>query len=288
MGCKGSKDGKEERAIDSEFQQIGIARFDDFFNDAHTLLDSAETIRSGIEDSKERGAEIAETWQLKESKYIDTVQVLFWAASAENGGQIKKTDLEVMGEPPFVKMNGSKITHDTYNLYDTFSTYLKTVAEGPGKLKEIVDSLQAMAEKAPDLVKEGKNEVQNSSLDLRGKATAIARLGKNSAKLPKELAKCKALQEVLTTAKDDMKELVPKLKELYSKADEVGAKAAGENLIRPREIFQKYHPGPKKTPKEIEDERKAQEKGQAKDKGKGKDDKGKGKETKPTAAAGGK
>lgn len=54
-----------------------------------------------------------------------------------------------------------------------------------------------------------------------------------------------------------MKELIPKLKELATKADEVGAKAAAEKIIKPSEIFDKYHPGPKKTPKEIEAERKA-------------------------------
>jgi len=62
-----------------------------------------------------------------------------------------------------------------------------------------------------------------------------------------------------------MKELVPKLKELVGTADEVGAKAAAEKLIKPEDIFDKFHPGPKKTPKEIEDEKKAAEKGAAKE-----------------------
>jgi hypothetical protein len=256
MGCTGSKDGEQNRKIDSEFQTINIARFDDFFRDARDLLQAAEDIRSGIEDSKEEGAEIARTWELKEPKYIDTVQVLFWTASAENEGQIKKADLEVTTEAPFVRMNGNKIHHETYKLYETFSTYLKTIIEGPEKLKEILEKLQAISEKAPDMVKEGKNEIQGSSLDFAGKAGAIAKLGKNSAKLPKELAKCKNLQETLTTAKTDMKELIPKLKELASKADEVGAKAFAEKIVKPGEVFEKYHPGPKKTPKEIEDERK--------------------------------
>jgi len=48
---------------------------------------------------------------------------------------------------------------------------------------------------------------------------ALARLGKNAAKLPKELTKCKNLQEVLVIAKNDMKELTPKLK--LKQTDEV-------------------------------------------------------------------
>jgi len=257
MGCTGSKDKKDERKIDYEFDDINILRFDSFFRDARALLQAAEDIRGGVEDSKEEGAELANTWQLKEPKYTDTVQVLFWAASAENGGQIKNTDLDITSEAPFVKMNGTKITHDTYKLYETFSTYLKTIIDGPEKLKEIVEKLQAIAEKAPDMVKEGKNEIQGSNLDFAGKAKAVARLAKNANKLPRELVKCKNLQEVLKTAKTDMQELIPKLKELATKADEVGAKAAAEKIIKPAEVFDKYHPGPKKTPKEIEAERKA-------------------------------
>ena len=70
---------------------------------------------------------------------------------------------------PFIKLEEKKVTPDTFELYGTFSEYVKTVVEGPGTLKEIIEKLQEMSNKCPDLIKEGKTEIQNSSLTLSGK-----------------------------------------------------------------------------------------------------------------------
>lgn len=182
MGCTGSSEKKDDKKIDGNFEYINIVRFDtvyltsfyisylsQFFRDASNLLQAAEEIRSGIEDAKEEGEDITETWQLKEPKYVDIVQVLFWAASAENKGRIVNTDLDITNEAPFVKMNGSKITNETYTLYQTFSNYLKALIDGPKSLKDVVEKLQIVAEQIPTLITEGKDEIQKSSLGFADK-----------------------------------------------------------------------------------------------------------------------
>ena len=77
--------------------------------------------------------------------------------------------MKVGSEVPFIKLDGGKVTHDTFNLYETFSEYVKTVVEGPGTLKEIIEKLQEISNKCPDIVKEGKTEIQNSSLSFSAK-----------------------------------------------------------------------------------------------------------------------
>jgi len=247
MGCKNSKDGKDDdKKIDSDFRHVGLPRFDEFFNSASGLLSAAETIRSGVEDNKETGSDLSCTWQLKDPKYTDTAQVLFWAVSASNEGKVKNAGLETCDNAPYITLDWRKVPRDTHELYTSLETYLKTVAEGPTTLKEIVEKLQEAVTKVPELDKEGFDEIQNSSLDFRSKTHAVMALGKNGDKLPRELKKCKRLQQILQEATTDMKELIPKLPTLIGQADEIGAKAAADKLTKPSDIFNKYHQGPRK------------------------------------------
>jgi len=57
-----------------------------------------------------------------------------------------------------------------------------------------------------------------------------------------------------------MKELGPKFQELYKTADEVGGKASAEGVKLPKEVFDKFHPGPRKDPKKIEKKNEKKEK----------------------------
>jgi hypothetical protein len=280
MGCKGSKDAKDDKEIKYDFERIGFLSLDDFFNKASALLESAENIRSGLDDNKERGAELTGTHLLKDPKYHDTVQVLFWTLSAENGGKIKDTGLDIVGETPFIKLDANKCQTATKEIYDTFAGYVKTVMDGPQTVQDVVEQLQALSEKMTTVTEEGKNEIQNSSMGLVDKTKAIAKLGKNSAKLPKELAKCKELSNTLKTAKTDLQELLPKLKDLAANADEVGAKAHADGLAKAPEIFSKYHTGPKnEATAEKKDDKKDDKKDKKDKKDKdGKKDKKEGKE----------
>lgn len=256
MGCKGSKEAKDDKEIKYDFARLNLLSLDDFFNKASDLLKSAEDIRSGLDDNRERGAELTGTHNLKETKYVDVVQVLFWTLSAENGGKIKDTEIDVSSETPFIKLDGRKCTRDTYDIYETFSGYVKTVMDGPKTVQDVVDQLQALADKMPTVTQDGKAEIQNSSMGFKDKAESIAKLGKNTAKLPKELAKCKNLKQTLEQAKTDLQELLPKLKELLQNADEVGAKASGDGLKKAPEIFDKYHTGARKEGGDKKEEKK--------------------------------
>ena len=106
---------------------------------------------------------------MKDPKYVDTVQVLFWTLSAENGGKIKDTGLDIGNEAPFIKLDGNKCQRDTWDIYETFSGYVKTVMEGPETVQNVIDQLQALADKMPTITQEGKSEIQNSSMGFGDK-----------------------------------------------------------------------------------------------------------------------
>jgi len=266
MGCKGSKDANKEqdKKINSDFDWIGIGRFDDFFNKAKSVLEIAEEIREGTEGNKESAFEVTHIDTLADPKFLDIVQVLTWSLSSGANGKIKDLDIDFISEVPYLSVNKSKLRVDTVTLWDNYSGYVKTVIESPGKLKEAVENLVELCKQATELAQSGKDDVKNSSLGLADKAKALSRLAKNCAKLPKETKKCTALQELLKTAVIDIKDSIPKIKGLIDVADEVGAKAHADNIILPGEIFDKFHKGARKPEGEAANAKPAEKKGEEK------------------------
>jgi len=267
MGCKGSKDvSTEDKKIDSKFETTGYTKFDQLFEQASTILEGCEKIRGGLEDSKEDGAAIAGTDQLKDAKYVETLKVLLWSISAQGKGKILDMDVEPVTEKPFLKVAVAKLNKESKDLYNTFTEYVNTVTESPESLKTNVTKLQELVEMIPEAVKGAQSELEASTLSFKEKMEGGIKIKKNSQKLPKQLEKCKRLTEVLKEAGVDLKETVPELKNLVDSADEIGAKANTENLYKPKEIFDKFHTGAKPQAKTAEKkEAKSPEKSAKKD-----------------------
>jgi len=262
MGCSGSKevDEKELRKIKSDFKETKVAKFDDFFKSAAQMLENAEKIREGLQDAREDGQELTDTWKLKNYEYTDVVRVLFWSLSANAKGNIKGTKVGVMEEAPFVHLDYfDGLLIETREVADSFESFLKSVTEGPKAIVEIVDGLQKTLDQGNQLKDTLKDDLKNSGLNPLDQAKAGGAFGSNLAKLAKEIPKVKTLAPLVQEAAKDVKALVPKFKEIYNTCDEVGAKAYKEGNIKPKPIFEHYHPGEKKTQAEIEAEKKAEE-----------------------------
>jgi DNA-binding ferritin-like protein len=246
MGCGATKDNKDDKEIKYEFERIGLVTLDDFFNRAAGLLESAEGIRSGLDDNKESGYELTGTNTLKDPKYIDVIQVLFWTLSAQNKGKIADTETDIINETPYVKLNRNKCSQEAWEIYETFAGYVKTIMDGPKTIEDVSEQLQGLAERLSSLTTEGKAEIQSSNMSFGDKVKAVANLGKNTSRLTKNIEKCKVLKSTLQQAKTDLQELLPKLRDTLKTADETGAKAVAAKLTRAPEIFDKFHPGARK------------------------------------------
>jgi hypothetical protein len=252
-----------------------VQKFDDFFDNASKLLETAEKVRAGLQDSEEDGKELTDCVKLKNYTYLDVVKVLFWSLSSNAKGNIKGTKVGVSEETPFVKLDYFEgLMLDTRNVSESFEAYLKAVVDGPKDLVEILTGLQKVVEDGNALKDSAKDDFKAANLNPLQQGKALAAFGKNMATIAKEIPKIKTLQPLVVQGATDFKALVPKFKEIFQTCDEVGAKAFKEGLKLPKEIFAKYHPGEKKTEEEIEAEKKAadEKKGAKKDKKKDKKD----------------
>jgi hypothetical protein len=285
MGCKGSKDAdeREARKIDYDFEWTRVPKFDDFFNTASTVLEKAEGIREGLQDAREDGAEFADTWKLKEYTYNDTVKVMFWALSANAGGDIKKANVNVSEEAPFVHLEYyDGLLWETRELADTFQAFLKSIVEGPGALVKIVEEVTSLVEQTKDLMTNGANYAKDSGLGGLDAIRAVNALRKNVTKLSVNVPKVKELPTLCKDGAADFKKLVPEIRKILNECDEVGKKAAADKVLKPKDIFAKYHQGAKKTEQEIAHEAKV-----AEDKKKKREEKKKKKEEAKKKAKGG-
>jgi len=246
----------------NEFAKTKIAKFDDFFDKASGLLENAEKIRAGIEDGRDDGKELTNCYKLKNYEYTDVVKVLFWSLSANAKGNIKGTKVYVSEEAPFVHLDYfDGLLIETREVADSFESFLGAVTGGPESIKAIVENLADMVTQSADLSKSGADDIKNSGLSVIEQAKATANLGKNIAKLGKEVPKVQQLPPLIQEAVKDLKVLVPQFKQIYNTCDEVGAKAFAEfTIAKPKDIFDKFHPGERKSEEDIKKEQEEEEK----------------------------
>lgn len=76
---------------------------------------------------------------------------------------------------------------------------------------------------------------------------------KNTAVLTKGLARFGEVVEACKSAATDIPTMVPKIREMINKADEIGVKAKEKGFLKPHECFE-FHTGEKKTAAEIQAE----------------------------------
>jgi hypothetical protein len=247
MGCTASHNTLpgDERPIKWEFKSTHIPRFDEYFRKATLALGSAERIRHSLQDAKEYGADMSGTWRLKEYHYIETVRVMLWSLSASVGGDLKKLGLKVMADAPYIDVNKTRLLPETAELYESFFEYIRVLASGPDLLKQIADNLSLMNSEAPNLVVQADEEIRLASLTTGDSMRAVGALSTNGKMLPVEMEKVKGLIAMVEDAYQDMQDFIPRIPELIMEADIIGKQAASEDLVKPFEIFMRFHPGDK-------------------------------------------
>jgi len=258
MGCFQSRNTADTNKIDSHMEVTKIPSYDDYFGEASSLLKTAESLRSGIEDSRENAIKQSNVNLLKEPRFSEAVRVLFWAVSAGYSGDIKKSQVDVSANPPFLTMDCGNLLYETYQLNSCLQTFLKTVVDGPKSIEELIFKLEAMIVKMEDLSANARQEASNQGLGFGDSAKAALNTAKNVNKIRTELPKLKRTKEIIQEGFNETKVLSEKLVEFVATADITGSEAYKNNVLRPKDIFDKYHPGQKLTPEEIAARKKAE------------------------------
>jgi len=166
-----------------------------------------------------------------------------------------------MDDAPFIRLDYfDGLLYETRQVSNSFETFLTAVTTGPTTIQDVIKQLEVIAEKAKSLASTAKDDFKNAGLSAMDTVKGVANLTKNVGKLSKELQKVKTIPPLITEAAKDLKALVPKFKEIFQTCDQVGKQAFSANVLKPKEIFAKYHTGTKKTQAELDTEKKAAEK----------------------------
>jgi len=251
MGCLQSKNVQDSHKIDFNMDTTKFWRADDTFREAGNILRAVETLRSGIEDSRENAIKQSNCNLLKEPKFSEAIRVLFWAVSGGYGGEIKKSEIDILSVAPYLRINCGNLLYETYQLNSCLNTYLKTLTDGPLQILELIPKLEELVVLLEELVPNVKNEAANSGLGIADSAKAALASIRNLRKIRESVPKVKRVKEVIENAVQEILPLMEKMKEYAETADVVGSEAFKANVLRPKDIFDKYHPGPKLTPEEI-------------------------------------
>ena len=70
-------------------------------------------------------------------------------------------------------------------------------------------------------------------------------------KIKRQVDKVARIVDLLRDAKKEMESLTPYLEELVKNCDVIGMPAFNSKKLLPKDIFDEYHPGPKKTEEEL-------------------------------------
>ncbi|EAR85798.1 hypothetical protein TTHERM_00312800 (macronuclear) [Tetrahymena thermophila SB210] len=283
MGCGGSRD-KADREIKSYMIWIPFAYdVNAFFSPCENLLETAEMLRAGFEDTTEIMHDLASTNYLKSPPpptLIDAVKVWIWTLAANNEGDIGKCHLNADSSSPYLKVdlgnecsyckNNPDIFHpecsqnQNAKFQKALQTYIKTCIEGVKQLPDLLKNLIDLAEKSKNLAENCKSCLD--ALSTLEKAKALSNIAKNSATLASGVSKLKNVQTLVTEAVKNMQDIVKQVPDILATANEVAKKAVDKKHTHLADVMQDCHPGDKydaaqikKLKEEAEKKRKQEE-----------------------------
>jgi len=176
---------------------------------------------------------------------------MLWALSAGAGGDIRSTNLKLVTDAPFLMVDRFGLLPETLDLYNSFSKYVTGLMEGPTYLGNMMDVLSVMVPEANQLVRDFQTENSRAEISHNTMVRGIGALGTNRKLLPPEANKCMSLVPLVLEVSQDSQELLDYLPQMIEEADVVGMRAFQERVLKPADIFDRYHQGQKKSSEEL-------------------------------------
>lgn len=251
MGCGGSKQEENPDVIKYEMKPTKIAEFDKLFDEAGGILKNLEEIRASFQDSTARMHEIGRTNELKTPDLKEAFRTFFWSVSAHKAGKISDSGLKFEDNPISLMVNCDNMDHETYEFSQKAKEFVGGATSAPEKVQALYDQLQNLLPKVEGLTGVVKDQGSAANLSLPDITRAIGNTTTNIKTIQSGLPKAKNVSVQVKDGSVIIHQLVPEIKAMINAADEVGKKAADENLLKMSEIFDKYVEAPKKTPQEL-------------------------------------
>jgi hypothetical protein len=240
---------KKTRKIECYVETTGHTKLDMDFEKAVEYLKEAEKIRLGIEESKENAYQLSNIFHLQDPHFCEAIKILFWSISANHKGEIEKSGLQIHEREPYLSTQSHTVTYQVEDLHKCIIDYVETVAEGPKTVDRLIRKYDTVLEEITSGITTMKNDMPPGMNSDKAAAAAV----KNLNHLKTQDPKVKRVKQLLEEAEKGFPALLEKMNEYYKTADEVGVKAAEIPELWPKKIFEKFHTGLKKNPKEIAD-----------------------------------
>jgi len=269
MGCGASKDPKKGREIQFEMKKVDAFALDHLYDRCTPALKSAEELREALQDARDLAIKNTGTHWLTQAHLNEAIRTLLWSISATNGGQIAGAEVNVLFQHPYFTVNKAKLTPEQIAVAEPLLRYFSKIGNSTKAVTESHEQLAGLQKEWIDTLKAEKDRIQ-------GEVTAIQeeekRTGKKDwARIGKEakfaalnglngknlLEGVKKMQDLIPEAQkqeDELNALLTQSVEYLKEADVMGKKAADEKVLKPREIFAKFHPGEKRDKKTVETE----------------------------------
>ena len=225
----------------------------------------SEEIREGLQDNREDAIQGTDVDWLQEVKFMEAIRVFLWSISSSNEGKISKANITTKESSPYFDLDRTNLYVEQVLVLEDIQKFLAAVGTGIPKIPDILKKVEDAVTEGKEIAKTVKEEAKNANLPKTKILGEISTIATNMSRLGKNCAKVKNLPEIAKIGASDLAELLKNIRELINNADEIGAKAHAEKIFKPKEIFHKFHQGPKKTKDEKE---KADKKGGRKSKGK--------------------
>lgn len=235
--------------INTTMKEIKVEKFDDLFKDAATVLQTAEDLRAGLQDSKAACMAISGAYTLKVGGMADALQCWMWSVGAECGvdklSGSMKPKLDLQNEPHFNMEIDPAMSEQNKEFFEAFQCYVNAVTGAATQVATIVEKIGEVTGKGNELMATAKDDCAAAGLSAMDTAKAVAAIGSNLKTVATGSAKCTALGPVGAEALTDLTDLASKLAGMITDAAANCNEGKEKGAATAAEFCEKQHPGEK-------------------------------------------
>jgi len=252
MGCSYSTGEQTEiktPEIQSVFKKTSIPQYDSFYEILNTAFERAEKIRSDILSVKRRCERITNTFKLKDSdNFINDIKVFVWSLSVNAGGDIQKFHVRTTTDLPYLLMDESLIISLANKaLYEIYKEYMKLSTNSFRQVRDIMTEVDNKEGKIKEMTKNLGKEETNGKISIFKRRSLKKTLQENKKIYLTALEKTKELLAHTEKLKNEVETNVKLLNDIIQTADVIGKKAVSMGITDPKDIFDKFHTGERKS-----------------------------------------
>jgi len=255
MGCGASKrDTKIDSRILYVMRKTNIPTYDEFFDTVSQYLKLCEDIREGLQDIRKQLMESTNCHWLKKPHLTEALRVFIWSLAASRGGEFLKTEMEVVPEAPYIRFKRHGLRPEQIEIAELWEKYIQVIAKAPQILPNAQKKLQLLNKEGQELIDKTEEEARSVGITGTEAWRTVRSVTWNLQVLSKGIANVKILVSLDKSRRKELIELITDSKEFDAEIGVIGKKAAEENCVLPKEIFDQFHTGSKMSKEEFETE----------------------------------